>query len=97
MHCAGIRPDSSRCFFGAVPPGVSGWASFNHTFTPAADVITVYISQNGTDSTVVSNLDVQQLIGTPRPIVAPRALRNVPFASHSGNVTQNACKNADCE
>ena len=70
VHGAGISNDSRRCLFGVVPSAVHEWASFNGTFTPSVDVITVYICKDGTDSSVVDNLNVQQLIGTPRPIVA---------------------------
>ena len=66
VHCAGIGHDSGRCLFGVVPSAVNEWASFDATFTPSVDVITVYIWKTGTDSSVVNNLTVQQLIGTPQ-------------------------------
>ena len=66
VHCAGIGHDSGRCLFGAVPSAVNEWASFNATFTPSVDVITVYICNTGTASSVVTNLTVQQPIGTPQ-------------------------------
>ena len=65
VHCAGIGHDSRRCLFGVVPSAVNEWAPFNATFTPSVDVITVYIWNNGTDSSVVNNLNLHQLIGTP--------------------------------
>jgi hypothetical protein len=48
-----------------------------------------------TDSSVVNDLNVQQLIGTPRPIVATRAF-TCASACHCGHLPQNACKHADC-
>ncbi len=46
-------------------------------------------------SSVVNNLNVQQLIGTPRPIVAARACTSAA-ASHCDHLPHNSCKRAYC-
>ncbi len=68
VHCAGTVCDLSRGYVGGIPSAslVGAWAPFNATFVPSIDVATVCIMQHGTSSTVVSNLIVRQLVGTPR-------------------------------
>jgi hypothetical protein len=68
VHCAGTVCDLSRGHVGGIPSAslAGAWAPFNATFMPSIDVATVCIMQHGTSSTVVSNLIVRQLVGTPR-------------------------------
>ena len=79
-HCAGTVCDLSRGYVGGIPSAslAGAWAPFNATFVPSIGVVTVCIMQHGTGSTVVNNLIVRQLVGTPRtslhalPPVRPR-------------------------
>jgi hypothetical protein len=47
------------------------------------------------DSSVVNSVNVQQLISTPRPIVAARAC-TCAAASHCDHLPHNSCKRAYC-
>ncbi len=68
VHVAGAVCDLSRGYVGGIPSAslAGAWTPFNTTFVPFVDVVTVCIMQHGTGSTVVSNLIVRQLVGTPR-------------------------------
>ena len=68
LHGAGTVCDLSRGYVGRIPPASldGAWVPFNTTFVPSIGVVTVCIMQHGTGSTVVSNLIVRQLVGTPR-------------------------------
>ena len=68
VHCAGTVCDLSRGYVGGIPsaPLAGAWAPFNTTFLPSIGVVTVCIMQHGAGSTVVSNLILRQLVGTPR-------------------------------
>ncbi len=67
VHCAGTVCDHRRGYVGGIPSAslAGAWAPFNATFVPSIGVVTVCIMQHGTGSTVVSNLIVRQLVGTP--------------------------------
>ena len=77
VHCAGNVCDLRRGYVGGIPSAslVGAWAPFNATFVPSIGVVTVCIMQHGTGSTVVSNLIVRQLVGTP-----PTSLHALPPA-----------------
>ncbi len=83
VHFAGTVCDLSRGYVGGIPSAslAGAWAPFNATFVPSIGVVTVCIMQHGTSSTVVSNLIVRQLVGTPRtcPSRPPACLRISPM------------------
>ena len=82
VHCAGTVCDLSRGYVGGIPSAslAGAWVPFNTTFVPSIDVITVCIMQHGTGSTVINNLIVRQLVGTPRNLPSrPLACLGLPL------------------
>ena len=66
LHRAGDYYNTGGCYVGLAPLGVNAWEPFNATFTPPVSLITVYINQQSTSfSSIVSSLNVQQLIAKP--------------------------------
>ncbi len=90
-HCAGDYYNTGGCYVGLAPLSkkADAWEPFNATFAPAEIVVTVYVNQEGRDySSVVYDLTVQQLIGTPvlfvrppfcfpRPLPSPRPIHSL--------------------